>query len=479
MKTKLKIIRAIIYSSFFIASFSSCSKFLDKLPDNRAVIRTPDQVNLLLVSAYPKATYMLFNEALSDNTEDKGNSPDGLDPTSYILNTQMFKYQDANTNLGLDLPTTYWDSCYHAIAVANLALTYCNGADSNSYSAQKGEALICRAYAHFMLTVLFSKTYVPGGNNSSPGIPYIKTVQNKVFTTYDRGTVEEDYTNIEQDLVDGIGRIDESIYGTAPKFHFNVQAAHAFATRFYMFKGDYQKAIQHATAVFGSTTPASIIHNPVGDYNTLQYAQLGIKYTSSTQPFNLLLQDVESAWPGNFYGYRYGFGQGMLTKFFSSANVTGGTFGYYYQVYGATPQYYNIPKFYSNIISLFSTDEVLLNRAEAYVRTGNQTAALSDINAWVSKNVLNYTTTRNVTVAKATAFYGQSADSSLISTILRFKQVAYLEEGMRWFDILRLKIPVTHTSTDGYSTTLTADDNRRLLQIPDESASEGMQLNPR
>src|ERR1700682_5046414 len=95
-----------------------CKKFLSTLPDNRAVITTPEQTSILLTSAYPHSTYMLFCEAMSDNAQDKGNSPQGVDPGSFQINIQAFKYQDEQSNTGFDLPVTYWDSCYHAIAVA-------------------------------------------------------------------------------------------------------------------------------------------------------------------------------------------------------------------------------------------------------------------------------------------------------------------------------------------------------------------------
>ncbi|WP_447415136.1 hypothetical protein, partial [Clostridium perfringens] len=66
----------------------SCKKFLETLPDNRTVITNPTQVTQLLTTAYPHATYMLFCEALSDNVEDKGNSGTGIDPQTFLVNTQ-------------------------------------------------------------------------------------------------------------------------------------------------------------------------------------------------------------------------------------------------------------------------------------------------------------------------------------------------------------------------------------------------------
>jgi len=67
----MKRIIPIIFLPALAICMGGCSKTLSKLPDNRAVITTPDQVTQLLTSAYPHATYMAFTEPMSDNAEDR------------------------------------------------------------------------------------------------------------------------------------------------------------------------------------------------------------------------------------------------------------------------------------------------------------------------------------------------------------------------------------------------------------------------
>ena len=50
---------------------------------------------------------------------------------------------------------------------------------------------------------------------------------------------------------------------------------------------------------------------------------------------------------------------------------------------------------------------------------------------------------------------------------------------MRWFDILRLKIPVTHITASGEVIQLTADDKRRALQLPVLTKQAGLEPNAR
>ena len=62
-----------------------------------------------------------------------------------------------------------------------------------------------------------------------------------VYSNADRGTLTELYANIENDLLEGLKHVSDNY--DQPKYHFNKQAAYAFATRFYLSKRDYDKVI--------------------------------------------------------------------------------------------------------------------------------------------------------------------------------------------------------------------------------------------
>ena len=63
-------------------------------------------------------------------------------------------------------------------------------------------------------------------------------------------------------------------------------------------------------------------------------------------------------------------------------------------------------------------------------------------------------------------------------TILDFRRIEFLYEGIRYWDVLRWNIPVTHTTIDGATSTLTPDDDRRILQIPQTAILAGVEANP-
>src|SRR5690349_14430177 len=216
---------------------AGCKKYLDKEPDNRTTITTPEQISQLLTSAYPHGNYIMFCEAMSDNAEDKGSGSSGIDFVDRI-NSQSYRFQVVESSPDdLDSPDFYWYSCYKAIAAANQALEIIdNSPNKANLTAQRGEALLARAYAHWMLVTLFAKAYDPATAASDPGIPYVTVPEKTVFAQYDRKTVAYVYEMVEKDLKEGYPLIDDKIYGEAPKFHFNRRAAAAFAARFYMFK---------------------------------------------------------------------------------------------------------------------------------------------------------------------------------------------------------------------------------------------------
>ena len=60
-----------------------------------------------------------------------------------------------------------------------------------------------------------------------------------------------------------------------------------------------------------------------------------------------------------------------------------------------------------------------------------------------------------------------------------FRSNEFMWEGLRYWDLVRYKIPVTHVTIDGRSNTLYPGDDRWVLQIPETAVLSGIELNPR
>ncbi|WP_442588375.1 RagB/SusD family nutrient uptake outer membrane protein [Pedobacter sp. AW31-3R] len=490
MKHTIKYLTLIV----LVTSASGCKKYLETAPDLRATLNTPAKVSELLTTAYPKASYITFCEAISDNADDKGPAAS----LNEFENSDPWFFRDVRGR-DQDTPEYYWAACYKAIAAANQALDAIkNVSNPEAYSSQKGEALVARAYSHFMLVTLFSKVYDPATAATDPGIPYVLAPETVVIAKYERKTVAYVYEQIEKDLEEGIPLLTNQY--TVPKYHFTPAAAHAFASRFYLFKKDYAKVIENADQVFPAANIAGNLRNfLVSSYRSMEPGAKSVYYASPTNPAIILLQEAQSYYGRNFASYRYSLSTRSLNQTIWANNVSGGRWAN--MVYGQT-LFLNMRKYNEhfvlesqggtigdgyNMVPLFSAEEVLFNRAEANAYLGNTAAVLKDLNDYGSKRFMisdanpTYSPSFAITEQKINTFYAASdVQNGLVKTILDFKRVEFMFEGLRWFDILRHHLPVVHRTSDLSATyTLGPNDPMRVFQLPQEVEMSGIERNPR
>lgn len=485
----------IIGTTLFIAG---CNKLLEVEPDLRTQINTIDKVSQLVADAYPGYGYLAMAETYSDNVNDKGPDASGaalLDP--YV---DLYFWRDVSGS-GNNTPTQYWNSCYQAIAAANHALQAIEKYDfGDKVLPYKGEALVARAYAHFMLVTFFAKAYDIKGDNKSPGIPYVTEPEDVTLKSYERGTVASVYQQIEKDLEDGIPLLKGGSW-KVPKYHFTYAAANAFASRFYLFKGEWDKVISHANEVFpagnyaGQTRPENTV---IRDWTS---AQRVIEYTKADKNYNLLLAHTYSVYQRQSTGYysRYHFGNAKYTEYFVRSTAAGAAFTWNGSNYRSGTHYwtnkYNEYFYYTNVaagtgqpyimVPLITADEALANRAEAYAMKNNYAKSIEDLDLFVSTRINSYNpVTHKVSLEKSRLFFDVEDDTeALVQTVLQFKQRAFVMEGIRWLDIVRHGITVKHSHIDALDNEtyqeLKPDDNRRMFQIPKEATLAGIELNPR
>ena len=242
---------------------SGCN-FLDKNPDMRASIDTKDKVRLLLVSAYTNANAGIICEFSSDNVIDN-NSPDEYNHTNSLLALdkmydEIFAWLPVVSSDQQDSPKYIWDGCYSAIAACNQALQAIAQLEEKgiNMNAEKGEALISRAYHHFLLATVFCQTWKDDvQSKQDSGIHYMTEPETRVKPVYSRGSVYDTYKAIEKDLEEGLKYVSDEYY-SVPRYHFNIKAAHAFAARFYVYTRQWDKALEHANYVLTTNDDATL-----------------------------------------------------------------------------------------------------------------------------------------------------------------------------------------------------------------------------
>lgn len=510
--------KKIFFSILSVVFFASCDSFLDTVPDNRMELDNSDKITKMLVSAYPDHSPILIAELSSDNVRDNGSQYDIYGQTSqdsYLWQDQTTDDQDAVKQL--------WQSCYSAITSANQALEAIQKQGSpTSLNPQKGEALLCRAYSHFCLANIFCLPYNPGTANQVLGIPYMRRTLNEIDPSDERGTLAETYVNIEKDIEEGLPLINDQIY-SVPKYHFNKKAAQAFAARFYLYAQKWDKTIAYANAVLGDNPSSKLrswqkFSELDTDWDTRTNA-----YISAKEECNLMLQTAVSSWPYVYgpyaIGRRYGCAQTIITH-----EILPGIWGAYSQLKMANgiwgfEQKYALPKFngyfeytdktngigYLHLVNVaFSTDELLVDRAEAYIMTSQEDKAVADINALMMTlsgntydkakiveyyNGLSYMrvpmrSDDDRVIKKHLNPQGFSLPNSenaepLIQCVLHLRRVLSIHEGLRWYDVKRWGIEIGHVRSGNTEDVLKVDDPRRAIQLPQEVISAGLEANPR
>ncbi|AUP81564.1 RagB/SusD family nutrient uptake outer membrane protein [Flavivirga eckloniae] len=493
---KFNIIKAVVV--FLIVS--SCNDILDETPDNRTTIDSVEKIAELLVGAYPEAGYVSFLEPMSDNAGDKGTSA----TSEFRINEEMYFWRDLD-DTDIDTPTNYWNDAYAAIAQANQALLSIEELGGGSeLNALKGEALLCRAYAHFMLVTIFSKAYNTTTARTDLGIPYVTEPETVLLGDYQRGNVADVYASIQKDIEAGLPLITDNY--DVPAFHFTKKAANAFASRFYLVIGDWQKVITTSTAALAGGNEANELRNMLLATTLTFQDQVALYMSSTVQPANLLLVSGNSRYNRIEGVARYQLTSNISNELFGS-NITGKGWSYDIFTRGGssnrlTPKYQEYFRFTNQAAGigipfvtyvLLSTDEALLNRAEAHAMLGQLDEAAADINTSLSLKTSGYDpATDELSAADIATIYGvvdptlytpfyaiPSEALPIVSAILDMRRTIFYNEGLRWFDIKRHDIAVEHLDFFGNSSLLPKSDDRRAIQIPEAAQSFGIQKNPR
>jgi len=487
--------------------FVSCDNYLDTTPDNRTVMDSPEKVKELLTSAYPEYSYGMFCFSMGDNATDKG-----IGHNTDINNDQGYAWEEF-TSTYQDSPTGYWDACYQSIAHANQALEFIEGEKiANEIPAQYlpyyGEALVIRAYCHFMLVNLWGKHYDPATAATDLGVPYVTEVENVVFKDYKRETVAKVYELIEKDLVEGIQYIQDDAFDVE-KYHFNLAAANTFASRFYLYKGEWQKVVDYSTVALGSNASTKL-RDLSGKYAEMGLNEQVTEYSLATEPANLLLTSTATMWFNYFQAtLRYTYNSELKTKLYKNIFVLGEfqTWGQAAANYGNDDDvilkwgYFfkrasinaDVGYFYAMTPTILA-EEALFNRVEAEIMLKQYTAAEQDLDLYFERRILDYDETNKVSEANVTAHYQNNsyADSPLqtsyalddktatyLNCVIDIRRKEFIYNGLRWFDIKRFNIKVVHKIQNGSPIELKEGDARKVLQIPVSAQQFGLIPNNR
>ena len=535
-----------------LALATTACDFLDHEPDMRASINTKEKVQLLLVSAYTDANSAPICEYSSDQVVDN-NVPDpktgqanAVNPLSEMYN-EIFAWKPVKSSGAQDSPKYLWDGHYTAIAIANQALQAIAKLEAQGINmdAEKGEALLSRAYHHFLLAGIFCQAWKNENESQKDlGITYMLAPETKVAPEYSRGpeleigldlngdtawiggSLYHTFMCIQNDLEAGLKLVSDEYY-SVPRYHFNTKAAHAFAARFYLYKRDWAKVVEHADYVLTTTdeTVLSMLFDATTNRNQSNIELAFNHYIDVKSPSNLLIhttlsssayahfptygryqhsgeaQDFSSqgagpCWSGSFPGFSMWSADQKLGGFCAK--------DYYIFEYTDKVQGYG---YVHGVTRAFTTNETLLCRAEAKAHLNDLAGSANDFRLWCQGyNVGGRMDTLangnvNLTTEKITKFYSEKVGSKFAPALhnqdmsadwvitaeqmpfvhcaLHLRRLEGLHDGLRWHDIKRYGIEIEHVQGKDPARILVWNDDRRAIQLPQEVIMAGLTANPR
>jgi starch-binding outer membrane protein, SusD/RagB family len=431
-KMKTSFIKYLTIFAAGVILISSCAKKIEIEPefilDGSSPLSNIEQAENVLTGAYAglitagyyddnagAGSFSSFIDMASDNLiesrESLGNYR-AIAEWTYVSNTTYI--------------TATWQSAYNIVSNANIILRDIDAIAPQRPKAAnriKGQALALRAHVHFDLLRAFATTL--DRNSTEPGIPYVKVFD--VNAKPSRNTVKEVYDNVFADLAaaaTALSDIDQPI-NTSARSRIDLLTVRAMQARVSLYAGQWQDAINHATAVINARPLASRAEFPLiwtDETNTEVLWAVAFETPADGAPY----ANVHFV-PSNRSEFKPA---SQLIALYDQANDIRYS-SYISNVSGRLVVSKHIGRDLATnrngVVNwkAYRVAEMYLIRAEANYRLGKEGDARADLNTLRAARIQGFTS-------------GSETGTALLNAILleRRKELAF--EGDRFFDLKRL-----------------------------------------
>ena len=327
-------------------------------------------------------------------------------------------------------PASHWSYLYNIIQNCNFVLVNLDRITvSNAQKARRddlrGQALAIRGMALFDLTRLFGYPYTMDGG-ASLGVPIVETLSGTDEKPA-RKTVAECYAHIIADLTSA----SDLLAGKFNKGKFNKWAALTLLSRVYLYKGDNAEALKAAKAAIEGAEKAGYAL-----WTNKNYPKAWGADASATDPGEVLLEIVNLTTdsPGKesmgYLNSKDGYDDMCITASFyrllkqNPRDVRLKLLSFDGKLYAYVNKYQPQPG--ENIadanIPLLRLSEAYLNAAEAAVKTGDNAAAVTYLDAIVNRADPD-STVKGLTLT--------------LDNVLNERRKELVAEGHRMYDVMR------------------------------------------
>lgn len=439
-----------------VVQLTSCAKdkFISPVPTNAisdltafdSKDRVEGQVRAIYASIKNSGMYGGRYQIFNDIRGEEFNN----ERTNVVTGFDVWNYTPSNSSTNSVL--NHWSRAYYVINLANVFIdgmatkgTSVVGATlSNNYL---GEARLLRAMSYYSLLQLYARPFWDG-NGSRPGVPLrLKGNTGSGDYALARATVAEVYNQILTDLTFA----EQNLPLTQANATLNTTRAHrntaiALKTRVLMSMRRYADVITEANKIVSATAPftaaTGVAHALQADYRTMFTSN----YTTTESILSMPFASNEQPGTQNQLGYYYGpaafnGGNGEYSLLPNSIIADAGwkttdRRRSFIQVFSGKSYLtkYSVPSTFIDWAPVIRYAEVLLNLAEARVRSTNtvDAQAIALLNAVRGRSDAT-------TVFTAANFANANA---LADAIVNERRIEFLGEGLRGTDITRLGLPL-------------------------------------
>lgn len=413
----------------------SCDSYLDIEPVGQVMPDSEEEFRNFITSAYSITTSQKI--LTTYRTDELGLSPNAQGIEQY---EDIFIWNDLNPS-----PLTQsmsYGSFYNSIFYVNYIIESKETMDGEQIAINQlvGEAHALRALQYFELINLYAKPYNALTANTDPGVPittYYDTEQD-----YPIRTVEEVYSLILEDLeqADRLITVDQQPLGY--NYRFSKAAIKAFKARVYLYKQEWQNAVDNANEALAIKSDLQNLNTDVAqlpsEYNSIE----SILALETVASFDL----VSNATISNDLIAAYNPTEDLRFDLYFRKNAKGDV--------------HSRKSAETKFKVSYRTSELYLIQAEALVHLQNTALAKSSL---LELAVNRYT-------AQGFDTYEQKLDAlnseELLKEILEERRREFAIEGHRWNDLRRTTQPEIKKLYNGTRYTLEQGDARYVIPFP-------------
>lgn len=448
----------LIVSSLFT---TGCEDFLTTNPTSSL----PDAIVLQDLTTIKMLLEGTYRQMLEGGGDAMWNSPSGItllstgtgsdvvvNNTGELMDISMFssgRYNSSTTRTAV-----LWGNTYKVINNANILISNIDNINGNETEKKeiKGQALTIRARCYFNLVRFYQHTYIIAKQKLGISLMLKPTIEPQA-----RATVEEVYKQIIADLVEAENCLAN--YERPSKGRYNIDVVNFILANVYLTMNEWKKAEEYAHKIRTKYNLMSIdeYRGGFGDVNdewVLGY-ELTSQYNWSLHTCWYDFGGTNSPWeaqllyPSNYF-VEVIMKEDKRMICHKNPKVEGK-----YEGLKFVEQTNSVP--YNDLFD-YRAAEMYLVEAESAARQGGAKLTLA-------KNILN-----TLQIKRESPVITEATDQKLlIDAILLERRKEFWGEGLDYFDVARLQLPIKKTIAEGHKgeVDVPANSNKLIMMIPD------------